>query len=58
MRAWDGANKEELKSLADALDVATDGFFGDPRTVDVKKFCGAWARARRRWSEVSGEALV
>lgn len=48
----------ELIELADAFDQATAGFYGEPQTVDVKTFVGRWARARRVYSEVTGEPLV
>jgi hypothetical protein len=48
----------ELREKADAFDVAANGFWGEPQTVPVKSFLGAWARARRLWSECSGEPLV
>lgn len=48
----------ELREKADAFDAATAGFYGEPQTVDVRKFMGCWARARRLWSDVSGEPLV
>ena len=41
----------EFLSLADALDAAIES--GDPL-----RQLGCWARARRRWCEETGEALV
>lgn len=58
MRAHSGEHAEELRSLADALDGATAGFYGEPQTVTVQSFLKAWARARRRWSEITGEPLI
>lgn len=43
---------------ADAFDAATAGFYGEPQTVSVQKFMGAFARARRMWCEATGEDLV
>ncbi len=48
----------ELREKADAFDAATKGFYSDPQTVEVKKFMGAFARARRLWCNVTGEPLV
>ena len=48
----------ELIEKADAFDAASDGFYAEPQTVPVKSFLGAWARARKLWSEVSGEPLI
>lgn len=48
----------ELREKADAFDVATKGFYSEPQTVDVKKFVGTFARARRLWCEVTGEPLI
>lgn len=44
--------------VADAFDAATEGFYADPQTVDVKKFVGCFARARRMWCEATGEHLI
>ncbi len=48
----------ELREKAAAFDDAAQGFYAEPQTVDVKRFMGAWARARRLWSETSGEPLI
>ena len=48
----------ELIEKADAFDEASAGFYGEPQTVSTKKFLGCWARARRLWSECSGESLI
>jgi hypothetical protein len=42
----------ELREKAQAFDKATAD------RVDAKKLLGAWARARRCWSECSGEPLI
>jgi len=47
-----------LKKRAAELDEASAGFYADPQTVDVKKFMGAWARARRLWCDCTGEPLI
>lgn len=49
---------EELRAKALAFETATAGFYGEPQTVDVKKFMGAYARARKLWCEITGEPLV
>lgn len=48
----------ELRTLADALDAAVVGFFGEPQTVPVARFVGSWARARTVWCAYSGESLL
>lgn len=61
MRALAGeghAQAAELTDKADALEEATRGFYGEPQTVDVKRFIGCWARARRLWCDVSGDPLI
>lgn len=58
------ANKDKLpadhplRMLAAQFNVAADGFYGDPQTVTIKQFMGYWARARRAWSDYSGEPLI
>ena len=49
---------DELQAKAAALRDATEGFYGTPQTVDVRRFMGAWARARRLWCECTGESLI
>lgn len=47
----------ELRERADAFDTASRGVVaGWPDTM--KRMLGAWARARRCWSECSGEPLL
>lgn len=48
----------ELKEKADKLEAATTGFYSEPQTVDVKRFIGSWARARRLWCDITGEPLI
>ena len=48
----------ELIEKAEAFDAACAGFYGEPQTCDVRKFLGCFARARRLWCDVTGEALV
>lgn len=52
------ARADELRERADKLEEAGRGFYAEPQMVHVKSFIGAWARARRVWSECSGEDLV
>ena len=48
----------ELREKADAFQSAAEGLYAEPQTVDVKTFMGCWARARRLWSECSGDPLI
>lgn len=50
--------REELILKANDFDEATKGHFADPQTVSVPKFMGAWAKARRLYSKVTGEPLI
>lgn len=43
---------------AQAFDDAATGFYASPPTVDVRKFMGCFARARRMWCDATGEPLV
>lgn len=43
----------DLREKADAFEAASHAV-----PYDVKKMVGAWARARRCWSECSGEPLL
>jgi len=52
------ARAADLRRLADEFDASANGFFAEPQTVPVKKFMGAWARARRCWCECTGEELI
>lgn len=49
---------ENWLATAAAFDAATIGFYAEPQTVDVRKFMGCFARARRMWCDVTGEPLV
>jgi hypothetical protein len=49
---------DELRAKADEFEAKTLGYYGDPQTCDAKSFMGAWARARRLWSDCSGEPLI
>lgn len=46
----------ELREKAAAFDAANPANAGD--AWDAKRMLGAWARARRVWSECSGEPLI
>lgn len=52
------ARAGELREQADAFETAAKGFYAEPKTVNVRRFVGAWAQARRLWCECSGEPLV
>lgn len=61
MRAYaaeHGEPREDWLTLADKFEATANGFYGEPKTHDVKQFLGAFARARRAWCDVTGEALV
>lgn len=51
-----------LRERADAFDLATHNNLHRPDGADgealTKSMLGAWARARRTWSEAAGEALL
>jgi hypothetical protein len=49
--------EHKIVIAAHEFEVAAKGFYGNPQTVDVKTFMGCWARARRAWSDYSGEPL-
>jgi hypothetical protein len=49
---------ERAEKLADEFDAAVEGWSADPQTVTPKRFLGCWARARRLYSEMSGEPLI
>lgn len=42
--------------LADQFEEVAKGFYAG--TVPVKSFLGAWARARRKYCDLTGEALL
>ena len=48
----------DLIEKADAFDKAATGFYSNPQTVDVMAFLGAWARARRLFSDITGKPLI
>jgi len=47
-----------LRLHADKFDKAAAGYYSSEPTVTVKSFMGAWARARRAWSDYTGEDLI
>lgn len=49
---------DELRKLADEFEKAATGYYGEPQTVTVKQFCGAFARCRLAWCRHTGESLV
>ncbi|MGE6778284.1 hypothetical protein ACQKFL_11655 [Vreelandella titanicae] len=52
------AADHELRTLANEFESAAQGFFADEQTVSAKGFVGACFRARRAWSEYTGEPLI
>lgn len=48
----------DLRIRATAFEHAAEGYFSNPQAVDVRKFMGCWARARRAWCDYTGEPLV
>lgn len=56
--AAEHARGDEMRTAASALRDATAGYFAEPQTVDVRRFMGAYARARRIWCECTGGPLA
>lgn len=50
------ARAAELRERADAFDQATAA--QDGTRAGAKRMLGAWARARRLWSDTTGESLI
>lgn len=48
----------ELVEKADAFDVAAEGYYAREQTVGPKEFLGAWARARKLYSDTTGKPLI
>lgn len=48
----------ELRISATAFDKAAKGFYSDPQTCTIQNFMRCWVRARRIWSEYSGEKFI
>lgn len=48
----------DMRRLADEFDKASCGYAGEPQTVSVRQFMGHWARAKKCWSEYTGEPLI
>ncbi len=48
----------DLREKADALDAATEGYWGQPQTYTAKQFLGCYARARILYCNLTGENLV
>ena len=50
---------DELRAKADDFDAKTDAHYAETGGPDTaKSMLGAWARARRLWSDCTGEPLV
>lgn len=52
------AGDHPLRTLAAPLQTAAEGFYGQPQTVNVARFMGCWARARKVWCDYTGEPLI
>lgn len=52
------SSDHELRQLAEEFEKNVVGFYSEPQTVTVEKFMGSWARARKAWSDYTGEPLV
>lgn len=48
----------ELREKAEAFETVAAGFYAEIQTHTAQQHLGAWARARRLWSECSGEPLL
>jgi len=51
-------SNHEMRHLADAFDKASYGYAEEPQTVNVRQFMGHWAKAKRFWSNYTGEPLI
>jgi hypothetical protein len=49
---------DDLIEKANALDEAFAAFYGVEQAIPAKSYLGAWARARKAWSNASGEPLL
>lgn len=49
---------ENWLEIADNLDAAAAGFFGEDKKVNVSQFMSAFAKARKAWCAATGESLV
>lgn len=52
------ADDHPLRVKAVAFDEASVAFYSGQQTVDVRTFTAHWCRARRAWSDYSGEPLL
>lgn len=48
----------DLRAKAVSFELAAEGFYAQPQTTDVHTFMGHWARARRCWTDYTGEPLL
>jgi hypothetical protein len=48
----------ELRIKGIAFTEACHGYFSTPQTVNIAKFMGSWARARKCWCNYTGEPLL
>ena len=49
---------DEMAAEADAFQNAAEGYYAEEQRVGPKTFLGAFARARRKWCDITGEPLV
>lgn len=55
----DGLAKDHPMIIAaEEFSRAATGFFAEIQTVSAKQFLGAFARARKAWSDYTGEPLL
>lgn len=48
----------DLRVKAACFEVTAKGYAADPQTKTPKQLLGAWARAKRSWSNYTGEPLI
>ncbi len=52
------ASGHPLREAGENFTKAANGYLSHPQTMSVKKFMGAYARAKRLWSEYTGDPLT
>ena len=48
----------DIRTKAQAFEDAAVGFYAADQTHTVKQLMGSWARAKRVWSEYTGEPMI